>query len=237
MTVAILYLSSPYAFVAADQRFSSWIIRDGERLEVRGEEVAERPEGPWLPFVKVRAHPTRPVVWVCAGPGKVPYQGEQASVDDLIEDALAKVPGPLSKGVGRALEFLGPLVVEEMALDPESFEGAPDPGLTVLLGIHEAGSAGGVSFHFGKQSHTQGSADHAGFAAISRHTKSFFDGLPKKELWPPPDSTSEKVVTHLRDLLSRAIKAAEVIAGEAADVGGHIDVAMVGPEGARLLPP
>jgi hypothetical protein len=232
MTIAMLHVAPQFALVAADQRFSVWIVRDGQRVEVHGDRL-RRADGSLGPFVKVQAHSTLPIVWVCTGLGTVPHDGKQVSTNHLINRALDDFEGPIEE-VPSAFGFLEPLVLEELRARPESFAGETDPGLGILLGIYLHGSAEGGVLRFGNEPKVQ-PLQHGGVIVGSSHTSRFINSLPDEELYPRPGSTADEAAAQMRQLLRRAIEAAQELAGKDADVGGDVDVAMVGPEGAKVL--
>jgi hypothetical protein len=229
MTLAALYVSSPYAFVAQDQRISGTVTRAGVKLDVRGEE--QRLRDGTTTRVKVRIHPLLPIAWAASGPALLPYRGQRVDVGDLIEDALSRATGRLDQCL-KHLEFLQPLVRREIESEPEYWGDHPNPGLVVLVGIAASGFAGGATLHFGPWG-TQATAlrDNELVIASSRHSTPFIDALPESERSPRPGANPTKIAHFIRQLLTRAIDYAHARHGAAADVGGHVDIAMVGSRG------
>lgn len=219
MTIAMIVCQSPYVLVAADRMLSGRMIRDGELVEFRAET-----------HPKVYLHPRHSVIWATAGPATVPYQGNQTAVDELIRDALADLRQPINERIVPALEFLDPLVREELATVPQDMSTALD----IFIGLHQDGQAGAVDLRFTKDGPWVEST--LGHIAVSRHTRWFIKSLSPSALWPPPNSSVKAIASHMRLVMTQAINSAEQMAGDAADVGGGIDIAVCGPKGAAMLP-
>jgi hypothetical protein len=207
----MLALDPPFVAVAADRRLSVWSLNDaGERQLVGRHQATE---------AKVCAHPTLPIVWVTGG---------LDGVNDLILEALNNLPPrPLNETVVPAMQFLSPLVAQS-AIER----------LEVLIGMVDHGMAGAahVQFLFDKSS-ARAIMPGSGHILASAHCQPFVDRLPLSARFPRVGSTPIKIATHMRRLLGRAIDSARELAGDQADVGGIIDLAIVGPGGAQVLPP
>lgn len=217
MTLAILYGSSPFVFIARDRRVSWAEERDGSWTAVRGETEQAR----------VYAHRDRAVIWALTGTTLI-------NTDDRVATAISKIRGKLSTQIVPALvESLDvPIRRHIVAVEGAGYGDLLGRNvLGVFLGIHEAGSAGGIYLEFRKDGPIATST--MGHFTVTQHTKPFFDQLPAHELWP---RNALHAIDHLPALGASAIAAAEKVAGGPADVGGPVDVAMVGPRGAQILP-
>lgn len=219
MTIAMIVHCPPYSLVAADRRWTIW-ERGKEKPSGHSEETDFRDVvtgQEWRgPHVKVRAHPTLPLVWVSAGIGFLKYQGEDWAVNDLISVAFPDSATEISMA---GLKFLSPLVAQTRK-----------QRLEILIG------SGLGALHV--QYLGDSSSEHEitdGYVVASAHTQAFIDSVALADKFPRPGSTPSKIARHMRHLLRRALKAAQDLAGDEADVGGQIDVAIAGPHGARIF--
>jgi hypothetical protein len=182
------------------------------------------------PFVKVRAHPTKGLIWATAGAGNLFYKGRNCVTADLIGACFDQLHGD-SLDLADLGAFLAPLVIERGRRIP------PPADLHVLLGT--AAAAFYLWFPWDpregppvvEQVHRKliPSPDTGGFFGVSGPTS------PGQESFPPRGSSPETVLGFMRPLLERAITFAQQNAGPDCDVAGPIDVALVGPAGARIL--
>lgn len=213
----------PNTLLFADRRYvatANGTTDRGTTVEIHNLDTGEIVE---RPFVKVRAHP-KGLIWATGGTGGLFYRGRNYVATDLIGAFFDQVDNlDLADLVG----FLAPLV------------SAGD--LHLLLGT----AAEAFYIWFPAAGGGAPVVEQIRCKIIpSRDTAGFFGGIPQpdgslklaiEEFNPPRGSSPETISGLMRPLFERAIAYAQENAGPGCDVAGPIDVALVGPAGARVL--
>jgi hypothetical protein len=226
MTIAMLNVDPPYAAVAADQ------LAVSELWDIRSPDERERSR---VLHCKVNAHSTLPLVWVSAGMGVFAASNAPRTVDQAIVEACERpFDKPLNQAiVPRIVEVIHPLVLAELESGTYDDDGAADePKLWILVGVADPKGAGGALLKFGRQADVR-----AMLTCIlpSTHSTAYIESLPEGDRFPPRGSRPGEITGHMRRVLSKAIADAQRLAGDAADVGGAVDIAIATPHGAAVL--